>query len=320
MARIRTIKPEFPHSESMGRVSRDARLLFVQLWTLCDDEGRARGASKLLARLLYPYDDDAPGLIDGWLDELEREGCVLRYEVDGGSFVQVCNWTTHQKIDKPGKSKFPAPDGAITPARRERDMEIELVTRLKSVAHAFGGRVLDVQRQVRIGSSYLDVVVTTDAGAFVLELKRDRLTAADVRQVTKYAELSGAKPVLVGPGLSPQFKPAECMANGVAVLLWPEGEPITLAIASEHVTARSITFANVIERQSLDQGSRIKDLDQGARNARAQARTRMQARATDRPMPKTPSLLRAPLPVRSASPCGAPASPACSRRTRCCSR
>jgi len=42
MARIRTIKPEFPHSESMGRVSRDARLLFVMLFTIVDDEGRAR--------------------------------------------------------------------------------------------------------------------------------------------------------------------------------------------------------------------------------------------------------------------------------------
>ena len=44
MARIRTIKPDFPHSESMGRVSRDARLLFVMLFTIVDDEGRARAA------------------------------------------------------------------------------------------------------------------------------------------------------------------------------------------------------------------------------------------------------------------------------------
>lgn len=36
MARIRTIKPEFPQSETMGRVSRDARLLFIQLWTVAE--------------------------------------------------------------------------------------------------------------------------------------------------------------------------------------------------------------------------------------------------------------------------------------------
>lgn len=107
MARIRTIKPEFPHSESMGRVSRDARLLFVQLWTVCDDSGRARGNSRMLASLLFPYDDDAPALIDSWLSELEAEGCLVRYLVDGSSYLQICNWLNHQKIDKPSPSKFP---------------------------------------------------------------------------------------------------------------------------------------------------------------------------------------------------------------------
>ena len=107
MARIRTIKPEFPQSESMGRVSRDARLLFVQLWTICDDSGRTRAASRMLASLLYPYDDDAPSLIDGWLDELEREGCIVRYGANGCKYLEVSKWSSHQKIDKPSKSKFP---------------------------------------------------------------------------------------------------------------------------------------------------------------------------------------------------------------------
>lgn len=107
MARIRTIKPEFPQSESMGNVSRDARLTFLELWTIADDEGRLRGNSRMLASLLFPYDDDAPALIDGWLGELEREGCIVRYKVDGQSYVEICNWLIHQKIDKPSKSKIP---------------------------------------------------------------------------------------------------------------------------------------------------------------------------------------------------------------------
>jgi hypothetical protein len=73
MARIRTIKPEFPQSESIGRMSRDARLLFVKMWTLADDSGRLRASSQMLASLLYPYDDDAASLIDLWLAEIERE-------------------------------------------------------------------------------------------------------------------------------------------------------------------------------------------------------------------------------------------------------
>jgi hypothetical protein len=114
--RIRTIKPEFPQSESMGRVSREARLCFVLLWTILDDEGRARGSSRMLASLLYPYDDDAPKKIEGWLAELEQENCVVRYKVDGDSYIASTNWEKHQKIDKPSKSRLPSP---IREASRE---------------------------------------------------------------------------------------------------------------------------------------------------------------------------------------------------------
>jgi len=107
MARIRTIKPEFPQSESMGRVSREARLCFILLWTLSDDAGRLRGNSRMLASLLYPYDDDAKELIDSWLDELASEGCISRYEVDNSTYIQITAWTEHQKIDRPSASKLP---------------------------------------------------------------------------------------------------------------------------------------------------------------------------------------------------------------------
>lgn len=107
MARIRSIKPELPQSESMGKVSREARLLFILMWTLADDEGRLRGNSRMLASLLFPYDDDAPGQIDRWIFELLEEQCIVVYEVGAATYVQICNWLIHQKIDKPSKSKIP---------------------------------------------------------------------------------------------------------------------------------------------------------------------------------------------------------------------
>lgn len=116
MARIRTIKPEFPQSESIGRLSREGRLCFILLWTLADDSGRLRGNSRMLASLLYPYDDDAKKHIDGWIEELERENCIVRYQVDGETYIQICNWLKHQKIDKPSASKIPPiPEGFAKP-------------------------------------------------------------------------------------------------------------------------------------------------------------------------------------------------------------
>ena len=108
MARIRSIRPEFPHSESMGRIKRETRLCFILLWTIADDAGRLRGNSRMLASLLYPYDDDAAKRIDGWLDELVAEKCVVRYSVDGDTYLEICNWLKYQKIDKPTPSKLPS--------------------------------------------------------------------------------------------------------------------------------------------------------------------------------------------------------------------
>lgn len=130
MARIRTIKPEFPQSETIGSLSRDARLLFVQLWTIVDDAGRARAASRMLASLLYPYDDDAKGLIDQWLDELETQKVIRRYEVDGSRYLEIVNWLEHQKIDRPSPSRLPEyRETSSTPREHSREIDADLVPR-----------------------------------------------------------------------------------------------------------------------------------------------------------------------------------------------
>jgi len=107
MARIRSIKPELPQSESMGNISRDARLLFILTWTIADDSGRLRGNSRMLASLLFPYDNDAPDLIDNWLNELVEEGCIIIYSLGNSTYIQIVKWLNHQKIDRPSVSKIP---------------------------------------------------------------------------------------------------------------------------------------------------------------------------------------------------------------------
>jgi hypothetical protein len=91
----------------MGRVSREARLCFIMLWTLADDEGRLRGNSRMLASLLFPYDDDAKDLIEVWLHELDKEQCIIIYSIGSDHYIEICNWLKHQKIDHPSKSKIP---------------------------------------------------------------------------------------------------------------------------------------------------------------------------------------------------------------------
>lgn len=127
MARIRTIKPELPQSQSIGRLSRDARLLFIQLFTIADDAGRTRAASRLLASLLYPYDDDAPSLIDAWLAELEAQNQIRRYVVDGSEYLEIVKWLDHQKIDRPSASRLPEyREGSQLPREASRGVDADL--------------------------------------------------------------------------------------------------------------------------------------------------------------------------------------------------
>ena len=151
MGRIRCIKPEFPQSESVGRLSRDARLLFIQLWTIVDDEGRARAASRMLASLLYPYDDDASSLIDGWLDELVQCGMVQVYEVDSSRYLETANWLKHQKIDHPTKSRLPVfAEGSSVPREVSRSLAPDLGPRIGTLDQDLGPRTKDKDQLINI--------------------------------------------------------------------------------------------------------------------------------------------------------------------------
>lgn len=159
MARIRTIKPEFPQSENVGKLSRDARLLFIQLWTIVDDAGRARAATRMLASLLYPYDDDAKKLIERWMDELEQNGSIRRYEVDGAQYLEIVKWLDHQKIDRPSPSRLPPyrePSSKPREESRASDADLvpstlDLVPSISASADAPRARVAD--RKTRKGSA-----------------------------------------------------------------------------------------------------------------------------------------------------------------------
>jgi len=56
MARIRTIKPQFWTDEKIGNLPMGARLLFIGLWNLADDEGIVLWNAAYIKGQLFPYD------------------------------------------------------------------------------------------------------------------------------------------------------------------------------------------------------------------------------------------------------------------------
>jgi hypothetical protein len=111
VARIRTIKPEFWESESVGRLSFGARLLFLASLNFADDEGFIRWNEAYLSSQAFVYDESVTESISEWMDELVRESIVFPYRAGTTNqrLAWIISFRKHQVINRPQPSKLPPP-------------------------------------------------------------------------------------------------------------------------------------------------------------------------------------------------------------------
>lgn len=110
MARIRTIKPTFFTSRTVANLPVPVRLTFAGLWTYADDEGRGEDDARLIKAALWPLDDNiTPKVVGRHLAQLADEGFICRYETSEGSFLHICKFKRHQRVNRPQPSIHPAP-------------------------------------------------------------------------------------------------------------------------------------------------------------------------------------------------------------------
>jgi hypothetical protein len=123
MPRIRTVKPDFWKSESIAALPFRTRLTFIGLWTYVDDNGVGLDNHKLIAAELFGLEEDpreARANVREDLARLHSAGRILRYTVGGKRYLAIVNWDEHQRIDKPGKPRYPmAEDQTATLLTRE---------------------------------------------------------------------------------------------------------------------------------------------------------------------------------------------------------
>lgn len=94
MARARNIKPGIMENEDLADLDPIARLLFIYLWMLADREGRIEDRPRKIKAKALPYDSVDAGEL---LDDLAHKGFIVRYEVKGVKYIQVANFSKHQK-------------------------------------------------------------------------------------------------------------------------------------------------------------------------------------------------------------------------------
>lgn len=101
MARIRTIKPQFWDDAKIGRIPRDARLLYIGLWTFADDLGVVIADPVWLKSKIFPYDRIQIQQLEAWLGLLEKTGFISLLSVKSESFYYLPTFSRHQIINRP---------------------------------------------------------------------------------------------------------------------------------------------------------------------------------------------------------------------------
>jgi hypothetical protein len=111
MARLsRPLKTAFWEDDKVCRLSRDARLTLAGLITkVADDEGRFVATPGAVSGALFPHDNLPPARVGKWLTEIESEGVISVYRVNGGTYGCLNGWAKHQKPPHPSPSTLPAP-------------------------------------------------------------------------------------------------------------------------------------------------------------------------------------------------------------------
>lgn len=92
--RARNIKPGFYDNEDLGECSMAARYIFPGLWMMCDRAGRMECRPKRIKAKLLPYDSIE---VEPLLKELESNGLIRTYEVDGKRLIWVPGFAKHQR-------------------------------------------------------------------------------------------------------------------------------------------------------------------------------------------------------------------------------
>ena len=107
MPRIRVIKPQFWIDEGLAGLCREARLLYIGLWILCDDRGVFEYRAAKIRVQLFPYDTDlANGTVDEWLMDLTKSGHIIYFQEGPKDYGYIPTFLRHQEIKKPSKWSF----------------------------------------------------------------------------------------------------------------------------------------------------------------------------------------------------------------------
>lgn len=109
MARKRQIDPGIWLDEAFMELSVPARLLFIGMISLADDEGRLKAGPQYLKAAIFPSDSTTVKHVQGWREEITSTHIAQLYSVDAQTFIWLPKFTEHQYMTRRFPSHIPPP-------------------------------------------------------------------------------------------------------------------------------------------------------------------------------------------------------------------
>lgn len=107
----RMIDSSMWNNEHFADLPFGARLLQIGMINHADDQGRIKANPAWLRAQVFPYDDVSSNQVGEWIHQIERNGTIILYEVDGKQYAQLSKWWDYQSLQYASPSEYPPPPG-----------------------------------------------------------------------------------------------------------------------------------------------------------------------------------------------------------------
>lgn len=216
-----------------------------------DDEGRFICDAGQLRAVTWAYHSRVTeAMVEAEIQVLASTSMVSLYQVGDTRYAVFPSWHDHQVINKPMPSRLPDNDGTMLRYPTEQDIRQSLYADLEASREFCGHKLLTVNKNVRIGSGYADLVVTTDAGIrIVVELKKTRADKGALGQIQRYCSaLPGdTAGVVIASGLGANSGARDFKAAGIALITYDSSGRCAVVVPS-----RSIHECNGLSVREVD--------------------------------------------------------------------
>lgn len=151
-----------------------AQRVFETLILRADDHGRGRLIPEIIKMEAFAsvpgvYSDIEPSMIMAWIKQIEDQGALLRYEVDGEQYYYLTGWDKYQRGGwQRAKSLLPEPpqepDKGLTVSGQQADLGLtgdeskinqgkvnqeKKTTAVKTRGHLFVAKWIDLMKELR---------------------------------------------------------------------------------------------------------------------------------------------------------------------------